>query len=112
YASRYLCVFNAHTCHLHVASFPTRRSADLQATQQREYPVESGGRRGRRLPRLAQRDLRGVEGRGEHPGLPGHTVQRGGQGVDRRDRKSTRLNSSHVKISYAVSCLKKKRKET
>src|SRR5690606_3232007 len=25
-----------------------------------------------------------------------------------RDRKSTRLNSSHVKISYAVSCLKKK----
>src|SRR5690606_40250535 len=24
------------------------------------------------------------------------------------DRKSTRLNSSHVKISYAVSCLKKK----
>src|SRR5690606_41733867 len=25
------------------------------------------------------------------------------------DRKSTRLNSSHVKISYAVSCLKKKK---
>src|SRR5690554_7759122 len=25
------------------------------------------------------------------------------------DRKSTRLNSSHVRISYAVSCLKKKR---
>src|SRR5690606_40905917 len=28
----------------------------------------------------------------------------------RVDRKSTRLNSSHVKISYAVFCLKKKRK--
>src|SRR5690606_41062479 len=27
----------------------------------------------------------------------------------RRDRKSTRLNSSHVKISYAVFCLKKKK---
>src|SRR5690606_40850853 len=27
---------------------------------------------------------------------------------DRPDRKSTRLNSSHVKISYAVFCLKKK----
>src|SRR5436309_14583459 len=27
-----------------------------------------------------------------------------------RDRKSTRLNSSHVKISYAVFCLKKKTK--
>src|SRR5690606_41882686 len=28
-----------------------------------------------------------------------------------RDRKSTRLNSSHVKISYAVFCLKKKKKK-
>src|SRR3989442_9866917 len=28
---------------------------------------------------------------------------------DRRDRKSTRLNSSHVRISYAVFCLKKKK---
>src|SRR5690606_40871518 len=28
----------------------------------------------------------------------------------RQDRKSTRLNSSHVKISYAVFCLKKKKK--
>src|SRR5436309_7505224 len=29
-----------------------------------------------------------------------------------RDRKSTRLNSSHVKISYAVFCLKKKKPPT
>src|SRR5690625_6135129 len=29
-----------------------------------------------------------------------------------RDRKSTRLNSSHVAISYAVFCLKKKKKKT
>src|SRR5437870_10805956 len=29
----------------------------------------------------------------------------------RRDRKSTRLNSSHVAISYAVFCLKKKKKD-
>src|SRR5579883_1458470 len=35
----------------------------------------------------------------EHPGPAQH----------RRDRKSTRLNSSHVKISYAVFCLKKKK---
>src|SRR3989442_9918949 len=28
----------------------------------------------------------------------------------RRDRKSTRLNSSHVRISYAVFCLKKKKR--
>src|ERR1039457_872539 len=30
----------------------------------------------------------------------------------RSDRKSTRLNSSHLVISYAVFCLKKKRKST
>src|SRR3989442_11856180 len=29
---------------------------------------------------------------------------------DTQDRKSTRLNSSHVRISYAVFCLKKKKK--
>src|SRR5690554_3549181 len=33
-------------------------------------------------------------------------AQRGG---DKGDRKSTRLNSSHVRISYAVFCLKKKK---
>src|SRR5690349_24212441 len=29
--------------------------------------------------------------------------------IDQQDRKSTRLNSSHVEISYAVFCLKKKK---
>src|SRR5207249_6487322 len=32
-------------------------------------------------------------------------------GRQQRDRKSTRLNSSHVSISYAVFCLKKKKKK-
>src|SRR5699024_12099180 len=36
---------------------------------------------------------------------PRHTVRIGMVG---KDRKSTRLNSSHVSISYAVFCLKKK----
>src|SRR5437667_5236996 len=39
----------------------------------------------------------------------------GSSGTDRRqrraDRKSTRLNSSHITISYAVFCLKKKKKK-
>src|SRR3712207_8498935 len=49
--------------------------------------------------------------RGTRGGRP-----RGGDGhpqdgvVDRADRKSTRLNSSHANISYAVFCLKKKNK--
>src|SRR5690554_7332646 len=42
----------------------------------------------------------------EHPeGAPG-------RGREEPDRKSTRLNSSHVRISYAVFCLKKKKKQT
>src|SRR3712207_6961422 len=35
--------------------------------------------------------------------------QRGGRDQVARDRKSTRLNSSHANISYAVFCLKKKK---
>src|SRR5437667_1881912 len=31
--------------------------------------------------------------------------------MEMRDRKSTRLNSSHITISYAVFCLKKKKKK-
>src|SRR5438270_4776373 len=34
------------------------------------------------------------------------------KGDDARDRKSTRLNSSHSQISYAVFCLKKKKTNT
>src|SRR5438874_7117126 len=41
------------------------------------------------------------------------TWQSGGQLIAKftGDRKSTRLNSSHVEISYAVFCLKKKKKK-
>src|SRR5438874_10519515 len=35
----------------------------------------------------------------------------GSSGCPSRDRKSTRLNSSHVEISYAVFCLKKKKRK-
>src|SRR2546427_9337550 len=42
-----------------------------------------------------------------------HRERRGAAAVDRQeqDRKSTRLNSSHSQISYAVFCLKKKKKK-
>src|SRR3712207_7203347 len=36
-------------------------------------------------------------------------LYRGTSAFDERDRKSTRLNSSHANISYAVFCLKKKK---
>src|SRR5690625_6404785 len=38
-----------------------------------------------------------------------HAAASRGLNLDALDRKSTRLNSSHVAISYAVCCLKKKR---
>src|SRR6266496_5185813 len=48
------------------------------------------------------------EGRPLERGVP---VPDGPRDHARRDRKSTRLNSSHVEISYAVFCLKKKKKK-
>src|SRR5207249_9464953 len=64
-----------------------------------------GARPHRRTARRSQQGIR-----------PGDTVDqeqrpRGNQrrGHEREDRKSTRLNSSHVSTSYAVFCLKKKR---
>src|SRR5437588_12368479 len=42
-------------------------------------------------------------------GFDGSSI-RGFQAINERDRKSTRLNSSHTVISYAVFCLKKKKK--
>src|SRR5690554_7395887 len=60
-----------------------------------------------RLPHLPP-----VEGRA--PGIEEQALGGGGDFVldgPLEDRKSTRLNSSHVRISYAVFCLKKKRIE-
>src|SRR3712207_8777792 len=60
------------------------------------------------------RARRSVLGRDEHQGA--HREERGRvrgerpQVVVHGDRKSTRLNSSHANISYAVFCLKKKKK--
>src|SRR3712207_8787601 len=60
--------------------------------------------------RRARTDHLGVPDRG-YPErvdqrLAGHGKRRG---VEQVDRKSTRLNSSHANISYAVFCLKKKK---
>src|SRR2546427_9401735 len=51
------------------------------------------------------RGFRQPKGSQKSPGLPPPARCR-----DCRDRKSTRLNSSHSQISYAVFCLKKKKK--
>src|SRR5439155_2859687 len=64
------------------------------------------------LPQLAYERLKTTSARRVFGLLPPPLVTHGGNGViDRQDRKSTRLNSSHVAISYAVFCLKKKKKD-
>src|SRR2546430_9663546 len=56
--------------------------------------------------RLLLRVRRPRRDREPHPSPPVRHM------LDERDRKSTRLNSSHSQISYAVFCLKKKKNQT
>src|SRR2546427_2937546 len=65
--------------------------------------ANAGGTVGSRHLGWHDRGIRGVprSGRGNVAGI---------EGGDDGDRKSTRLNSSHSQISYAVFCLKKKKK--
>src|SRR5690606_40108105 len=82
-------------------------------------PILSRGRRGRAL-RPGAAHARGNSDGGAGGGPAGERLdgRTGHEPLGRRslghgreaDRKSTRLNSSHVKISYAVFCLKKKNK--
>src|SRR5437870_12691637 len=74
--------FQRYVDHRDLHSFPTRRSSDLREGSGCRGPAPRG-------PGEAQRERGGFAG---------------------SDRKSTRLNSSHVAISYAVFCLKKKKK--
>src|SRR5438067_9603258 len=70
---------------------------------------------------IAGAALRGAQGRGidiaaiaRLPSLGEDLAVHGAEPdkrAERTDRKSTRLNSSHVSISYAVFCLKKKNKQ-
>src|SRR5690606_40156260 len=79
-------------------------------------PRRGGAREG--PPALRRSRPLGLRGGGRLPrALPGGAAPRRGADPRRRprkshpDRKSTRLNSSHVKISYAVFCLKKKKNQ-
>src|SRR3712207_8774343 len=70
-----------------------------------------GGRLPRRHVPLAERQRRqgGDPGRASQPPV-GAVGARPQPQPAARDRKSTRLNSSHANISYAVFCLKKKKR--
>src|SRR5690606_40369976 len=93
-------------------SLPTRRSSDLEQLQHVLLDVDVEVNRLLATDLLAgdfhvhaehQRTVGPVVGRGaQHVEL--EVSQRAEQDVHAADRKSTRLNSSHVKISYAVYC--------
>src|SRR2546426_7502570 len=66
----------------------------------------------RSLSQADDRVQHGPRGAGEGPPVEGHRVLRAAAAAQEPpavDRKSTRLNSSHLVISYAVFCLKKKK---
>src|SRR5690606_40149986 len=109
YASLSSCFLQCYADVRDLPSFPTRRSSDLYFESQRDRigerpasisfeqvviaPKPSDSAREEALQR-AQDVLRRIQD---------------GESFEQVDRKSTRLNSSHVKISYAVFCLKKKK---
>src|SRR5690606_41591768 len=75
-------IFSRSGAPRYLHSFPTRRSSDLVVLNKIDVPEAE------ELAEFVRGDI---------------------EALGYRDRKSTRLNSSHVKISYAVFCLKKKK---
>src|SRR5699024_12498226 len=104
------------TTHSFLSVFPPLRSpiptlfpyTTLFRSRRPRFPA--GAAAGIHLPtvggpcRLLGRRLRRTQGVGRQRATHHHRVGRTGEPLD---RKSTRLNSSHVSISYAVFCLKK-----
>src|SRR5690606_41863006 len=102
-------LFQCSWSHADLHSFPTRRSSDLaEICEFRGYRLDLVRRR-LLDPRGAPVALmpKAVETLAYLVTHAGETV--GKEELLEADRKSTRLNSSHVKISYAVFCLKKKK---
>src|SRR5699024_12410620 len=86
--------------HFHLHTFPTRRSSDLRQVRRTAETISESD--------LSRRIDITPNSRDDVARL---AVTFNGMldRLERADRKSTRLNSSHVSISYAVFCLKKKK---
>src|SRR5690606_41844732 len=98
--------------HRYLHSFPTRRSSDLKL---RLSYGETGNERIPAYRYFSEMDNAYYATAGSNifgmapsspanPDLKWETTVQYNAGLDVGDRKSTRLNSSHVKISYAVFC--------
>src|SRR5207248_8114865 len=95
----------SHRPHRPLHSFPTRRSSDLASFFTGAVTLSGGA---------GNDTLIGTAGNDSLDGGAGTDVVSASANVNftlAKDRKSTRLNSSHRTISYAVFCLKKKKKQ-
>src|SRR5690606_42107752 len=91
------CYLQWYSARRDLHSFPTRRSSDLSVFTSRFRAVpESNGDVSMKITAIST--------------IIEWDAEAGRMVILNPDRKSTRLNSSHVKISYAVFCLKKKNK--
>src|SRR5699024_12825720 len=98
----YDCVFTLYCATLRECHFfPTRRSSDLQPATPPQYGARVSPSAGRIFDDIIDR-------RGDQLFVPAANIITARVVRPHEDRKSTRLNSSHVSISYAVFCLKKK----
>src|SRR5699024_12017214 len=98
-----------YSAYLSLHSFPTRRSSD--STTKQFLPIQLTGEK----KQGNEGFVKGNDGNYYFYDLAGNMVKNtfiedsvGNWYFNKGDRKSTRLNSSHVSISYAVFCLKKK----
>src|SRR5207249_10906335 len=109
--SFFLLFLQLYRHHRALHSFPTRRSSDLRRQLLKDYAI---------FPLLAGPFFVPVMAGNLGANLIrnvwafiiifcGHFTERVETFPESVDRKSTRLNSSHVSISYAVFCLKKKK---
>src|SRR5690554_7326604 len=87
--------------------FPTRRSSDLYIPALKLYSEKLSEQKS---PYMAVDYL--LKELSEQPSTAGFELMTKLVVEHELDRKSTRLNSSHVRISYAVFCLKKKKNKT
>src|SRR5690606_41734587 len=103
-ASPFVCIMPStaviYPLSLHDALPICRNARPSEKEPFHDHPAACRARRPRHLARLSGAD--------QAPGRAADADHLAGGHVP-GDRKSTRLNSSHVKISYAVFCLKKKK---
>src|SRR5690242_20967421 len=97
---RYNFSFYRYGYHRDLHSFPTRRSSDLTRANDRRRLAS------RRNQEQLRRQGWFLQSRDRHLHARSDREDAG----NAEDRKSTRLNSSHMSISYAVFCLKKKKR--